>query len=936
MVEVRDSEGEVVRITVLSVGYTAIETSNDVRYQCYRSVQHADATLSFGRSAPITTSISPPPHRNHPVPIHADVLIVWFSDYGDYWHTNGFGPFYCEAATACGDVTRVTTFFQRSDAKFIPSDGVFTKTVSVADTGVVISMTDRYQPDDDGSITWRKDGGDVLTQFEGQTSISFPSPIRISDQGIYEIYYDGERDQNRGGIYRLIVRECPAGKWGPPRCYGVCDNCYNGGVCDDKSGLCICPNNFKGKNCLEICRDDGGNNFGINCESYCSYRNSPTQCRGFLFCLPDPYGCSCDVGSQGLSCDSDCLVGTYGVGCSQTCHCADESSCDPFSGICTTGGCQPGWSGNNCQIPDICEAGYYGPQCIDKCYCMDDASCDKTTGACPQGKCALGYSVHEGNDTCQEDEPPLFEYCPMSVTVITDPGKATALVTWHEPSVSDNLPDPVTIVPVINRNDSEFSLYHSGSMFDTGNGMDFDIGMYIAKYNATDGSDQEVDTCSFEIHVKDTEDPVITDCPPSMTVPTEDGTMYATVSWNAPNATDNSNDVTLTFNEEHTWSNSGLFPIGLTPLSYTAEDPSGNRATCSFTISVIDNEEPVIRNCPPSMSVSMETGQDYATVSWVAPIVTDNSNRVTMTFNEADAWTNPDNFPEGMTSLSYTAEDAAGNKATCVFTISVLDKEEPVIHYCPPSMSVSMETGQDYGMVSWVAPIVTDNSNRVTMTFNEANAWTNPDNFPEGITSLSYTAEDAAGNTATCMFTIAVTDNEEPVIRNCPSSMSVSMETGRYYSTVSWIAPSVTDNSNRVTLIFNEADAWTNPDNFPEGITSLSYTAEDAAGNTATCMFTIAVIDNEEPVIRNCPPSMSVSMETGRDYAKVSWVAPIVTDNSNRVTMTFNEANAWTNPDNFPEGMTSLSYTAEDAAGNKATCMFTIAVIGRSIMLYQY
>ncbi|XP_041466824.1 uncharacterized protein LOC121417247 isoform X3 [Lytechinus variegatus] len=747
--------GETVRITVLTLGQTAIETSNDVRYQCDRSVQHPDATLSFGRSAPITTSILPPPQVIHPN--NPNSLMIRFSDYGDYWHTNGYGPFYCEAATACGDVTRITTFFQRSNAKFIPSNGVFTKTVNVDDTGVVLSMTDLYQPDASGNvITWRKDGVDVLTQYEGQTNISFPNPIRISDQGIYEIYYDGERDQNRGGMYRLIVRECPAGKWGPPKCYGVCDNCYNGGVCDDKSGLCICPNNFKGSNCLEICRDDGGNMYGINCETTCSYRNLPTSCRGFLFCLPDPYGCSCDVGSQGLACDSDCLVGAYGVGCSQTCHCADESSCNSFSGICTSGGCQPGWSGNNCQIPDTCKAGYYGPQCIDKCYCMDDASCDKTTGACPQGKCAVGYSVHEGNDTCQEDEPPLFDYCPMSVTVITDPGKATALVTWQEPSVSDNLPDPITIVPIINRNDSEFSLYHSGSMLNTGNGMDFDIGIYIAKYNATDGSEQEVDTCSFEIHVIDTEVPVITGCPPSMTVPTEDGTIYASVSWNTPNATDNSNDAKLTFNEEHTWSNSGSFPIGIISLSYTAEDPSGNRATCTFTISVIDEEEPAIHGCPPSMSVSMETGRDYATVSWIAPNVTDNSNRVTMTFNEAHAWTNPDNFPEGITSLSYTAEDAAGNKATCMLTISVIDKEQPVIHYCPPSMSVSMETGRDYATVSWIAPIVTDNSNRVTLTFNEATAWTNPDNFPEGITSLSYTAEDDSGNTATCMFSIAV------------------------------------------------------------------------------------------------------------------------------------------------------------------------------------
>ncbi|XP_063962683.1 uncharacterized protein LOC135155970 [Lytechinus pictus] len=396
--KMKKERGEVAHITVLTAGYTTIETSSAVMYQCYRSVPDRDASLAFGRSAPITTDKSPPSDQPHHRYSH--IRVVNFPN-SNNWPSDGFGPFYCEAVKDGREITRVTTFFQRSDAKFIASDGVFTQTVNVNDTGVVISMTNRYQPDDNGNvITWRKDGGDVLTQLEGQTNINFPNPIEISNQGIYEIFYGGERDQNRGGIYRLIVTECPAGIWGPPECYGICDNCYNGGVCDDTSGLCICPNNFMGKNCLEICRDNGGNKFGLNCEFNCSSRNLPTSCRGYLFCLPDPYGCSCDVGSQGLACDSDCDVGTYGPGCSQICHCADVSSCDPFSGICTAGGCQSGWSGNNCQIPDTCEAGYYGSQCIDKCHCMDDVSCDKTTGACPQ-KCALGYSVRDGQENCQ-------------------------------------------------------------------------------------------------------------------------------------------------------------------------------------------------------------------------------------------------------------------------------------------------------------------------------------------------------------------------------------------------------------------------------------------------------------------------------------------------------------------------------------------------------
>eukprot|EP00057_Strongylocentrotus_purpuratus_P012133 XP_011666607.1 PREDICTED: tyrosine-protein kinase receptor Tie-1-like [Strongylocentrotus purpuratus] len=294
-------QGEVVHITVLTVGYTSVDTSSNSQYQCYPSDPDTDATLSFGRSAPITTDRSAPDDLPHLFPFVRRVIFPT----GDGWDRDGFGPFYCEASKSDRDVTRVTTFFQRSDAKFISSDDLFTKTVNVNDTGVMISMTSRSNPDaSDNVITWMKDGSEVLTSFDGQTRISFPNPIQTSDQGIYEIFYNNERDQNRGGLYRLIVRECPAGKWGPPECYGICDKCYNGGVCDDKSGLCICPNNFKAPNCLEICRDDGGNNFGLNCEFRCSFRNAATQCHGFLFCLPYPYGCSCDVGAHGLSCNT--------------------------------------------------------------------------------------------------------------------------------------------------------------------------------------------------------------------------------------------------------------------------------------------------------------------------------------------------------------------------------------------------------------------------------------------------------------------------------------------------------------------------------------------------------------------------------------------------------------------------------------------------------
>ena len=58
-----------------------------------------------------------------------------------------------------------------------------------------------------------------------------------------------------------------------------------------------------------VCRSNGGNRFGwggeggAKCEFRCTQNGDPAgQCHGNLYCSPDPYGCSCDVGVKGLDC----------------------------------------------------------------------------------------------------------------------------------------------------------------------------------------------------------------------------------------------------------------------------------------------------------------------------------------------------------------------------------------------------------------------------------------------------------------------------------------------------------------------------------------------------------------------------------------------------------------------------------------------------------
>src|SRR5436309_6348137 len=49
------------------------------------------------------------------------------------------------------------------------------------------------------------------------------------------------------------------------------------------------------------------------------------------------------------------------------------------------------------------------------------------------------------------------------------------------------------------------------------------------------------------------------------------------------------------------------FPVGITTVTNTARDTSGNASTCTFTVTVLDTQPPQI-TCPTSISVNSVPG----------------------------------------------------------------------------------------------------------------------------------------------------------------------------------------------------------------------------------------------------------------------------------------------------------------------------------------
>ena len=76
-------------------------------------------------------------------------------------------------------------------------------------------------------------------------------------------------------------------------------------------------------------------------------------------------------------------------------------------------------------------------------------------------------------------------------------------------------------------------------------------------------------------------------CPPNQTVNTEQSKAYAFVSWTDPQVTDNSGQIpTITCDAV----SGNQFGIGETGVTCQAVDPTGNQATCTFTVNVKGND----------------------------------------------------------------------------------------------------------------------------------------------------------------------------------------------------------------------------------------------------------------------------------------------------------------------------------------------------------
>jgi len=239
---------------------------------------------------------------------------------------------------------------------------------------------------------------------------------------------------------------------------------------------------------------------------------------------------------------------------------------------------------------------------------------------------------------------PAFSDCPSDIEVSAD-ASCNANATWTPPTVTDNCDMNVTITSSHNAGDT------------------FGFGTTSVTYTASDDAGNTTQ-CTFNVTVTDQTGPEIANCPSDIEITTSD--CEAEVSWDEPSATDNCGSVTSSSD----FSPGDSFPLGITTVTYSFIDETGNQSQCVFNISVINPNALEVLDCPEDIIVETDDS-GIAQVSWTEPTALSSCSEVSTMQTHLPG----DTFEVGTTAVTYEFTDEFQTVVSCTFSVTVSVRE---------------------------------------------------------------------------------------------------------------------------------------------------------------------------------------------------------------------------------------------------------------------
>jgi len=338
-----------------------------------------------------------------------------------------------------------------------------------------------------------------------------------------------------------------------------------------------------------------------------------------------------------------------------------------------------------------------------------------------------------------------------------------------------------------------------------------------------------------------------------------------------------------------------VFPVGETTVTWTAVDESGNSASATQTVTIVDTKKPGL-SIPEDQTVEasslegtlVEIGQAWAhDITGISSIVHDA----------------PDAFPLDSTLIAWTAIDNHGNITTAYQTVTVVDTTTPTIIYPQDILAEVIDPTMNY---IGLGELDAADSVGIESVTNDK-----PITFPFGSTTVTWTVTDTSGNVSQATQVVTLVDTIDPVIF-APSD--IVAEATNLSGTMVELGGATAHDVMGIASITEHPPRF-----FVLGETTVTWTATDTSGNSASATQTVTIVDTTSPII-TAPDSITVEA-TSANSNIVTLGNPVFSDLVDIPSISNNA------PDVFPVGETTITWIAVDESGNSASATQTVTIV---------
>lgn len=345
--------------------------------------------------------------------------------------------------------------------------------------------------------------------------------------------------------------------------------------------------------------------------------------------------------------------------------------------------------------------------------------------------------------------------------------------------------------------------------------------------------------------------------------------------------------------------------LGLQEVTLTITDPATNAIDqCTTIVNVIDNTAPTLI-CPEDITVEALPGDDGARIDFADQVTINDNCNASLVLEPASGSV----FPIGVTTVTATATDAAGNTTTCTFNVTV---EKALEIICPGDREISCNASTD--PLSTGFAFVTGNAFFGELTLDDAiTSGTCPDDYT---IRRRWIATDSEGNADTCFQTIRVLpDTEAPMCLNCPEDITVSCDALPSFEPI--LAADNCDPEPSIAILETTTQTTDGSCSDFQYVRTRLITITDRCGNAFEHTQVITVIDNVAPVIE-CPAAITVPCNS-EDQLELTGM-PTVTDNCDPAP-SLSYKDEYVAGDCDYECTIERTWIATDVCGNTATCV---------------